>query len=495
MNRTDDPQAGVYETVEPNAAALIESLRDIGYTMSTAIADIIDNSLTAGAERVSIRVHADQEDAAIAIVDDGSGMSPAELMEAMRPGSRNPTEARPKDDLGRFGLGLKTASFSQCRRLTVVSRKHGVTSVAIWDLDLVVERKQWLVERRNSADGIRFVDLLVGDGTLVIWEKLDRVGLELGTHTLLRQLDETSKDLELVFHRFMKTEPGHKAVSFDINGQELVPCDPFAEWHDATFRQPVDRRQVAGGLVTIQAYILPHKNKVKSDTEWRRMGLSEGHMRSQGFYLYRNRRLIRHATWFRMAPQQRLTQLARVRIDIGNDSDAAWKIDVLKASASPPPALRSHLRQIIESLGGKSKRVFRKRGAKLTDENPLPLWQRTKVHSKISYSLNPEHPSFTKFETSLTDEQVRDFHELLRLVSAGLPLEALHHDMVDDFDAIEAELLEETEIRSSGAALVEQLRKMGHEDREILRILLSIPPYSGAKKIVEELVSRQNCDG
>lgn len=494
MNRIDDHQANVYETVEPNAAALIESLRDIGYTMSTAIADIIDNSLTAGAERVSIRVHADQEDAAIAIVDDGSGMSSAELMEAMRPGSRNPTEARPADDLGRFGLGLKTASFSQCRRLTVVSRKDGVTSVAIWDLDLVVERKQWLVERRNSPNGIRFVDLLVGEGTLVIWEKLDRVGLELGTQTLLRQLDETAKDLELVFHRFMKTEPGHKAVSFDINGQELVPCDPFAEWHDATFRPSVDRRKVAGGIVTIQAFILPHRNKVKSEKEWRRMGLSEGHMRSQGFYLYRNRRLIRHATWFRMAPQQRLTQLARVRIDIGNDSDAAWKIDVLKASASPPPALRSHLRQLIESLGGKSKRVYRKRGAKLTEENPLPLWQRTKVDSKISYSLNAEHPSFAEFETSLTDEQARDFHELLRLVSAGLPLEALHHDMVDDFDAIEAELLEETEIRSSGAALIKQLRKTGYGDRQILRLLQSIPPYSRAKKIVEELVYGHDCD-
>jgi histidine kinase/DNA gyrase B/HSP90-like ATPase len=490
LNKIDTDQEVFFETVEPNPAALIESLRDIGYTMSTAIADIIDNSLAANASRVSIRVHSDPENAAIAIIDDGDGMTEKELLEAMRPGSRTPTEARSKQDLGRFGLGLKTASFSQCRRLTVVTSKGGTRSIAIWDLDLVVEKNAWVVERRSSDEGLRYANLLDGDGTLVLWEKLDRAGLELGDQTLLRVMDETSKHLELVFHRFMKSELGYNTVSLDLNGHRLEPCDPFAEWHDATIRPAVDRRQVAGGTVLIQAFILPHRNKVKSEGEWKRMGLAEGHMRSQGFYLYRNRRLIRHATWFRMAPQHRLTQLARVRIDIGNESDAAWKIDVLKASASPPPALRNHLRQMIEGLGGKSKRVYRKRGAKLTEENPLPLWQRTKVDSKINYSLNPEHPSFARFESCLTDEQTRDFQEILRLVSAGLPLEALHHDMADDFEAIHQEGLDENELRSSGQVLIERLREMGHNDREIIRLMNSIPPYSGAKDVVKTLVDK-----
>lgn len=491
MNELGFSQSGTFENVEPNAAALIESLRDIGYTMSTAIADIIDNSLTAQSRNVSIRVHADPEDAAIGIVDDGNGMTAAELMEAMRPGSQTPTAQRAKEDLGRFGLGLKTASFSQCRRLTVVTRKDGATSIAIWDLDLVVEKNKWVVEMRTSAAGIRFAELLVSDGTLVLWEKLDRAGLELGNETLLRLMDETSRDLELVFHRFMKGESSHSAVKFDLNGHELLPRDPFAEWHDATIRQPIDRRKVSGGIVTIQAFILPHRNKVKSEAEWKRMGLIDGHMRSQGFYLYRNRRLIRHATWFRMASQHRLTQLARVKIDIGNDSDAAWKIDVLKASASPPPALRNHLRNMIESLGGKSKRVYKKKGAILTEENPLPLWQRIKVDSKISYSLNPVHPTLSRFDDSLNEDQARDFQELLRLVSAGLPLEALHHDIVDDFESIQQEGLDEDELRSSGKALVEQLREMGHVDREIKRLLQSIPPYSKSKQIVQELIGEE----
>jgi|TARA_Y100000780_G_scaffold31361_2_gene25628 anti-sigma regulatory factor (Ser/Thr protein kinase) len=480
-----------YHEVRPNAGALIESLRDIGYTMSSALADIVDNSLTAGAKEISIRIHSDPADAAIGIIDNGCGMSWTELLEAMRPGSRSPTEARNSADLGRFGLGMKTASFSQCRRLTVVTRREGVITVAIWDLDDVVARNAWIVETRQSAEGIRFADLLKSDGTLILWEKLDRVGLELGSQNFLRILDEATKHLELVFHRFMKSEHGRKAVSFEANGRKLVPVDPFAEWHDATIRQAEDRRIVGGGTVAIQPFILPHRNKVGSETEWRKMGLTEGHMKSQGFYLYRNRRLIRHGTWFRLAPQQRLTQLARVRIDIGNESDAAWKIDVLKASASPPPALRDHLRKLIESLGGKSKRVYRKRGAKLTDENPLPLWQRKKSDNRISYVLNEDHPSVAAFAGSLSEEQENAFSEVLRLIAAGLPLEALYHDMAENFTDVRQESLDETELRASGRKLIEQLREMGHADNDIVAMMKVVPPYAGNEQIISELLVQE----
>jgi len=487
-DRIGDRNASYHE-VRPNARALIESLRDIGYTMSSALADIIDNSLTAGATEISIRVHSDPQDTAIGIVDNGNGMSRAELLEAMRPGSRSPTETRNADDLGRFGLGLKTASFSQCRRLTVITRFKGSVSVAIWDLDVVVARNAWVVETRGSAEGVRFADLLKNDGTLVLWEKIDRVGLELGSQNFLRIMDEASKHLELVFHRFMKSEHGRKAVSFDMNGRKLVPVDPFAEWHDATIRQAEDRR-VAGGAVTIQPFILPHRNKVSSEAEWKKMGLSEGHMKSQGFYLYRNKRLIRHATWFRMAPQHRLTQLARVRIDIGNESDAAWKIDVLKASASPPPALRDYLRRLIEGLGGKSKRVYRKRGAKLTDENPLPLWQRTKTDNRISYALNGDHPSMAAFADTLTEAQENAFGEILRLIAAALPMEALYHDMAEHFSDIKQDSLEETELRSSGKQLIDQLRKMGHGNKDIAAMMKVVPPYAGNEQIITELLEQ-----
>ena len=477
-----------FETIEPNAASLVESLRDIGYTMSTAIADIVDNSITAGASRIDLRAVTSPESASLAILDNGAGMTPDELLDAMRPGSRTPTERRAPHDLGRFGLGLKTASFSQCRRLTVVTRKGGETATAIWDLDLIVERNGWVIERRASAGDIPHGDLLGGTGTLVVWEKLDRVGLEEGSATFLRLLDEASRHLEIVFHRFMRTENATPAVAMSVNGRPLTAADPFAENHPATQRLPEDRRGSGDAAVVIQPFILPHRNKVSSEAEWRRMGGAGGHLAAQGFYLYRARRLIRHATWFGLARQHELTQLARVRIDIGNGSDKAWKIDVLKASAAPPPAIRAHLRDILENLGSKSKRVYRKRGAKLTDENPLPLWERIKTDTSISYAVNPDHPCVAQVLDGLDDERSRKVQGLLRLVSAGLPLEALQHDMAEGTGNVSASALPEEEARHTGALLVSKLRGMGYDDREIAGILKTVPPTSGVPGIIPDLL-------
>ena len=144
----------------PRASVLVESLRDIGYSLQTALADVIDNSLTAGARKIELLAETHAESPSIGIVDDGKGMTRSELMEAMRPGSRSPLEERPEIDLGRFGLGLKTASFSQCRRLTVLTSRHGVVSTAIWDLDTVAAHDRWLVELPGSAAGIPWVQSL-----------------------------------------------------------------------------------------------------------------------------------------------------------------------------------------------------------------------------------------------------------------------------------------------------------------------------------------------
>jgi hypothetical protein len=142
------------EIVEPRASNVIEALRDIGYTLGSAVADLIDNSISAEARQIGIRFGFDDERRPwMAILDDGRGMEPAELVEAMRPGGRDPMAPRPGTDLGRFGLGLKTASFSQCRRTTVLTRRNGVQAVRQWDLDLVRSSNRWLL-RTPSADEV-----------------------------------------------------------------------------------------------------------------------------------------------------------------------------------------------------------------------------------------------------------------------------------------------------------------------------------------------------
>src|SRR5690606_11033123 len=190
----------------PHAAALIEGLRDLGYSLETAISDIIDNSITAGATRVEIITETSSGNPRIAILDNGEGMSEDELVAAMRPGSRNPLATRDEPDLGRFGLGLKSASFSQCRRLTVVSRKGGRTSTAVWDLDDVAERNEWAVQLPDDASAIPEVDKLGESGTLVLWQKLDRLtggfthNAAKRAEVINQRIAETERHLRLVYH-------------------------------------------------------------------------------------------------------------------------------------------------------------------------------------------------------------------------------------------------------------------------------------------------------
>lgn len=156
----------------------------------------------------------------------------------MRFGSRDPRESRARADLGRFGLGLKTASFSQCRRLTVVTSHLGQLSAACWDLDYVNSKKDWLLQIPRDPLMIRWADKLGESGTVVLWENLDRHFTEVGNRTqedhFVSRLDDTCEHLQLVFHRFLAGEPGVRKVEIKVNGRPLVPFDPFCQNHPAT---------------------------------------------------------------------------------------------------------------------------------------------------------------------------------------------------------------------------------------------------------------------
>ena len=180
----------------PSAALLIESIRDIGYTIETAISDLIDNSISAKANNIYIKLNDDDiENISLEIADDGYGMNRKELLQAMTIGAKDPKIVRDKDDLGRFGLGLKTASFSQCRKLTVESNNDGEINSFTWDLDLVREKNSWIVVDNNKVN--------LNRGTRVIWEKIDRADFKLNkinTNSILKNID---MHLGLVFHRFL----------------------------------------------------------------------------------------------------------------------------------------------------------------------------------------------------------------------------------------------------------------------------------------------------
>lgn len=475
------------ERIPPRASSLVESMRDFGYSLQTAIADIIDNSLTAAARNIDLLADTDSETPAIAILDDGRGMSRDEIVHAMRPGSRSPLEMRQSSDLGRFGLGMKTASISQCRRLTVVTRSGGETVCAVWDLDTVAETDDWFVEFPERIDDIPWSDRLGSSGTLVVWEKLDRLvgtGTAQDRKNMIRQLDDMATHVELVFHRFLSGEKLLQKVGISLNGRTLEPFDPFHSKHPATVFGPEDVFALGDRKIVIQPITLPHHKKV-SISDWNRYAGPEGYIKNQGFYLYREKRLIIHGTWFGLARQTELTKLARVRIDMPNGMDAEWKIDVKKASAQPPAPVRARLRSIIEVIGAGSKRAYTVRGRKLIGDDRLPVWTRTQDKNEIFYGLNSEHPAFSGFLDRLPDELQREFLELLDLAGAAVPIEALFADVSSSPESVAAKSLDEETFGDLARSTYLKLKSAGVETEDIALMMCSAEPFRSNIKLAE----------
>ena len=457
---------------------LIESMRDIGYSLETALADIIDNSITAKARSIRLLADTTSSDPSLAILDDGEGMTEDELLAAMRPGSRNPLETREKDDLGRFGLGLKTASFSQCRMLTVATRRDGITCCARWNLDEVARTNQWLVEFLDDFAEVPWIDELGSSGTLVIWEALDRLVEGDGSDArsaFVSRIDDASEHLELVFHRFLAGERGINKVTLFLNGRQLEPFDPFHSSHPATQAGPVEKIKSGGQEVEIQTFTLPHHKK--DPAGWERYAGKAGYLKNQGFYVYRGKRLIIHGTWFGLARQKELTKLARVRIDMPNGMDADWKIDVKKASAQPPYHVRERLRRIIETIGATSRRVYTARGRRLASDSRLPVWQRMQSGNEISYCLNPEHPVFADFAGRLPDELKTDFMRVLEMAATSIPIDALFADISANPEHVSgSEMAEDTLVHIVETTFA-ALRASGIDPEDAMQMMRVTDPF------------------
>ncbi|MGI3213119.1 ATP-binding protein [Roseovarius tibetensis] len=426
----------------PYAASLIEGHRDFGYSLETALADIIDNAITAGARTATLIADTVADEPWIALADDGSGMTETELVEAMRLGSKNPTDDREAEDLGRFGLGLKSASFSQCRSLTVLTRKDDRTSCARWDLDRVAKRNDWSLELIDNPELVTGHDLLSETGTVVIWEKLDRLSggymhdrAKRAEH-MNSELSRAEHHLRLVFHRFL--EGAKPRLKLSLNGRPLKPVDPMATTHVATQKDPEEVLRLRQGDVLIRCHTLPHHKRMSRE-EWEEIGGPEGHLKSQGLYVYREKRLIIAGGWLGLARQTELTKLCRIAVDIPNTMDAEWKIDVKKASAQLPPVVRERLKKVVERFVGTSKRTYRSRGQKLVDETRFPIWNKVQNDGQIVFRPNLEHPVFRTYAEQLPEELREGFERCLRIVGSGLPIETLHAELVGNAEAVTAD--------------------------------------------------------
>lgn len=392
-------------SVEPSAARLTESLRDVGYDFPTAMADLVDNSIAAKAQEVLLRFRFDDDDSYVLVADDGMGMTANGILEALRFGSRREYDDM---DLGHFGLGLKTASLSQCRRISVVSKatsspKH-TTAVRTLDMDIVGSEDAWLVVSGHTSPGVRDAEEYLADkehGSVIVLEDLDRiVGSAPNPRSAQRRLSgaasKAREHLEMVFHRYLEGYAGLPPVSITIDAERdddgpVSPWDPFATDEEATERLPVmhlpvqsEGRQVD---VQLQRFVLPAKADFSSTDAFERMSGPLKWNRQQGLYIYRAGRLVQYGGWSRLRSIDEHTKLARAALDFPPALDSVFQINVSKMRVNLPSDIRPMLEQPIQELCLAAARRYRLSSDGGRTHEPRSRTQSNTTWREVSFAL------------------------------------------------------------------------------------------------------------
>lgn len=425
----------------PRASGTIEALRGLGYTTEAAIADLVDNSIAAGATEVCIDFHWLDGDSWITLLDDGRGMSDPELDAAMRLADVSPIATRSPSDLGRFGMGLKTASFSQARRLTVASRKNGQSSCLRWDLDFLAKEEDggwYLLEGPAEGSEQRLEPLQdMEHGTMVLWEVLDRVVPSgFSECDFLDLIDKVERHLAMVFHRFL--DGSGPFIDLRINGESVKPWDPFLSWHSVTWKSPDVPIGAADWMIRAQGFVLPHRDRL-TDREYEKAGGPRGWSSQQGFYVYRGRRLLVAGSWLALGRGRSWTsdeshRLARIRLDMPNAFDAEWKIDIRKSSAHPPLRVREQLTRLAEDVRDRARRVFIHRASSNTslgrDTSVVPAWTSEDETTGRRYRVNRSHPAVASLlaEPGHTSGRVE---AMLRVLEETIPVQRIWLDTAE----------------------------------------------------------------
>lgn len=465
----------------PVAPMLMESLRAVGYSTSAALADLVDNSIAAGATKVEI-TFSGADEPFVAIIDDGDGMTQDELILGMRYGSRDPRDARAGLDLGRFGLGMKTASLSQCRRMDVVSVCEGEMSIAAWDLDVCEQRQSWWLETPNpEVIPAELRDALSnrGHGTAVLWRKLDRIfetPLRDPRYTLDQTMDMAADHLALVFHRFMANE-FIDGFDITINGRSLPRLDPFLVGHTKGQSLHPESFDIDGHEVTVSPFVLPFPSRLKP-TELHKVGGRESLKTGHGFYIYRGGRLVVQGGWFRIVPADELVRLARVRVDVPVELDHHWKVDIRKTAAEPPTVFRPHLRRIVGQATTRSRRVYTHKGTPQIQGERIPLWVRHDLRDGAAvWKLNREHPLMVVALREGASPQ--DVSCLLDMAEALLPAYDIHLHISNDLPVSEP-AQEERELKTLAEQLMAAFKDDPGAQHRLLKNLPFIDPFNRA---------------
>lgn len=481
----------------PRATPMLESLRGMGYSPATALADIIDNSISAGATEVRIDLAWAGPESRIAVLDNGSGMSDPELESAMTLGDKSPLDKRSANDLGRFGMGMKTASLSQCRRLTVATVKDGASCCLRWDLNelIALPQAKWLMFEGPAPGSEAHFSVLEGkaNGTLVLWELMDRIVTEGYTvQDFLNMADHVEAHLAMVFHRLIQG-PRPRLRIF-INSRPIAPWDPFMVGR--SWSSPVGRKHTPEGLVEVECFVLPHKDKLTEDE--RKAGAGpNGWTAQQGFYIYRNERLLLAGGWLGLGPgrawnREESHRLARIRLDIPNTADAAWKIDIKKSTARPPVALRPWLTSLAEHARERARKVFAYRGSPTPSPTGTPLeqaWRVDHTATGVRYRIDEKHPAIAGV-LEAAGPLLPMVKAMLRVIQETVPVQRIWLDTAENKEMPRTAFAGEAPaeiVTVMNTIYQDMVGRRGMAPELAKRALLSTDPFQNFPSLIDKL--------
>lgn len=486
----------------PKAATLMGSLRSMGYSFESAIADVIDNSISAHASKVQVLFPTSPlADLAVGIMDNGEGMSNEELLEAMRYGSMASEEQRADDDLGRFGMGLKSASLSQCRRLTVISfdgiEYHGYR----WDYSFIIEKQDWIIQElsKEEIELVPFADafILQKAGTLVVWDDFDVLSKSSGGQiyeTLIELRNTVEQSLALIFHRYLSATDDTK-LEIQINNLSVSPLDPFLERHPKTTSKKertiaIPDSEGVERLIHIKPYVLPFATDLK-EKDKKLIGGIENLRAKQGFYIYRNKRLIIWGTWFGMNKRAELTKNARIRVDIPNSLDDIWAIDIKKQNASIPKKILNQMKKtVMDALEiSVNQQTYRGRTNKIND-NIDYIWERKEGRNDtFFYQINRESKLYQYIREKMSDEDITYLDMLITEIEKNIPIQQMYIDKSNEAISVEEADSRLDDLFQMAVAMVNNLQSLRDDSIEsIIEDLMKSEPFCHYSKLKELLI-------
>lgn len=478
-----------HEILVPFAPVLMESTRSIGYTFESALADVIDNSISSKSQNIRILFDS-LSDPILSIVDDGIGMNENELIQAMRYGSKSSLDKRSSDDLGRFGLGLKTASLSQCRKLTVISKRKNKISAVCWDLDYIIKYGDWMLKIYPKKEIIELpnYDYIseMSSGTIVTWENFDR--LETSSKDVVQLFNEkieiAREHVSLVFHRFIEPDDSNARINIEFNNVKVVAKDPFLVKNPATQILAGETIVFQNQKINVKPYILPYFSKL-SIKDKNKLGNSDDLRQHQGFYVYRNKRLIIWGTWFRLIKQNELSKLARVKVDIPNELDSIWEIDVKKSMANVPDLLKHNLVRVVTNAIGRSENVFKYRGRKASTDTLDHVWNLIDDRGSYSYKINRDLEIFKLIEDSIAEDKQTIFNTFIEMIEEAFPYQDVYYRLAKDNDSIKP--IEDESVLVKALELMNKLKNDLGSFQEALKVIERIDYFAKNKGVIETL--------